>query len=271
MSSIAIIGCGNMGGALARAFVNSKIISADDLIAIELSADLGAQIASELGCDVYTSIPDSPISDCDWILIAVKPQARKEVYAELSRVVKPEQIVISIMAGVNVDDISSELSGHKQVIRCMPNLPVQVGKGVTTFYCSEGISANTISTFQKLLESSGKAIRVNSEELIDASTSISATGVGLVYFFIEQFINSAKEYGFTEEDAATLALETFYGASEFLSNSKFSAEELRKKVTSKAGTTEAALKSFEENSLGESIQKGLRAGVERAKEISKGE
>jgi len=263
---IAFIGVGNMGATYARGFIRSKIIDKESLLLIEKDEARRAKLEEENIGKVHGKI-DTLLSDYDIVFIAVKPQVFKSIAPLLKPVLKKKQLVISIMAGIKIKSLR-EFLDHDNIVRAMPNTPAQLGFGITGF-SGKSLSAKTISQVDTLLETTGKSIFMKEEEQLDAVTAISGSGPAYFFYFIKHIIEAGISMGLEPHIASMLANETMLGSFQMLSNTSLSAEELITGVTSKKGTTEAALKSFEKSEIGKNIIKGLKAAEARAKELSK--
>jgi pyrroline-5-carboxylate reductase len=151
----------------------------------------------------------------------------------------------------------------------MPNLPAQVGKGLTSFTASEEVSRLELSTVQNLLNTTGKSVYLDTENDIDASTGISGSGPAYVFYFMQSMMDAAKKMGFSEHDSKVLVSQTFEGAVELFNQSDLSPESWMKRVASKGGTTRAALDSLDDNNVKELIEEAAYAAFNRAVELGK--
>ncbi len=260
-----IIGGGNMGSTFARSFLSAHIIRPDDLTIVERNVE-ALQRLRELNIHLKTTSGDF-VKDSQLIVLAVKPQDSASLYPRLKPHIREDHhIVLSIMAGVKVDTIEKEL-GIKRIIRAMPNLPAQIGMGMTGFTANEEVTRNELIQVQNLLSTTGKAIYFEEERMLDAVTAVSGSGPAYVYYYMDAMIKAACEIGFNESQAELLVWQTFLGAIHLQNKNAISCEEWIKRVASRGGTTEAALKVFNETAIGDSIQKGLKAAFNRAVEL----
>ena len=172
------------------------------------------------------------------------------------------------MAGVKIETICDSL-GVKKVIRAMPNLPAQIGMGMTAFTSSNEVTRIELVMVQNLLNTTGKTIYVENEKAIDASTAISGSGPAYVFYFMDAMMKAAKGMGFNESEAELLVSQTFKGAVDLYNKNNFSCEEWIAKVSSKGGTTEAAMASYHDKKLNENIITGAQAAFDRAEELGK--
>lgn len=262
---ILIIGGGNMGETYAHSFLKDHVTTAKDLMILERSA-VKARILQEQKIARIFRDPKDCVSKSDLIIFAVKPQDSDAVFKKIKKLVDPQQVVLSIMAGVKMERIQESL-GVSKIIRAMPNLPAQIGMGMTTFTSTEEITRVELVTVQNLLNTTGKAIYVSDEALLDAATAVSGSGPAFVYFFMDAMMEAAKDLGFTESQAELLVGQTFLGSSHLLARDELSCKDWIKKVSSKGGTTEAAIRKFEENGLEKRIKEGLFSAHLRAREL----
>ncbi len=173
------------------------------------------------------------------------------------------------MAGVQIADVENNLA-TKKVIRCMPNLPCQIGMGVTGFMVSESIPQRDADFVRKLLETTGASIQLYNEDQLNAITAVSGSGPAYVFYFMDAMIQKTMEFGFTHTEASKIVEQTFLGTVELYKVNNLSCKEWIDKVASKGGTTEAALKEFNQKNISDNIQRGLDAARERSRELNKG-
>jgi pyrroline-5-carboxylate reductase len=264
---IVIIGAGNMGMTYAHSFLKSKVVTARQLTIVcrdeaAVSRVSGAHEA-EFVSDASACLPLADI-----VILAVKPQDAPVLFEQIKPLADPEQLCISIMAGVRTEAIRSAL-GYTKIIRAMPNLPAQIGQGVTAFTSSEEVTRLELVMVQNLLSTTGKTLYVAQEDMIDASTAISGSGPAYVYFFMKAMIDAAAKMGFEQSEAEMLVAQTFSGALDLYNKENYTCDEWIAKVASKGGTTEAALHSFEQHGLYQAIVMGANAALDRASDLGK--
>lgn len=204
----------------------------------------------------------------DIIFLAVKPYHNDGLMSEMIEMMDDQKLVISIMAGVTIETIQQGL-GIKKVVRAMPNLPAQVGKGMTSYLAAPEISRIELWMVEDLLNSTGKSVRVDSQMFIDASTGISGSGPAYVFYFMESMMEAAKSMGFSDNDSKVLVSSTFEGAIELFNKNKLSPNGWMKRVASKGGTTQAALDSLDDNNVKDLIHDAAYAAFNRAVELGK--
>lgn len=215
------------------------------------------------GEDIKTAVPTSDI-----IILAVKPQDIEEVLKEMSPDVGPNKLVISIAAGITTTYIEKHLPEKTKVIRTMPNMPAMIGQGITAVTRGKHARQSDQDLACKIFDHLGKTVVVT-EDLIDAITAVSGSGPAYVFLLIESMIKAAQNLGLSESLAKQLVRSTFFGSINLLEKQKEDAAQLRSKVTSKGGTTEAAIEVFTKNKIDEIFSQALAAAKKRAAELSR--
>ncbi len=262
-----IIGGGNMGITYAHSFIKAHLAEEKDLMILEKSDERAKLLSTQKVGSVYSN-PGDCIEKADLIILAVKPQDTSVLFDAIREFIDPQQVILSIMAGVKMTSIAEEL-GVNKIIRAMPNLPAQIGMGMTVFTSTDDITRIELVTVQNLLNTTGKAIYVASEELIDAATAISGSGPAYVYYFMNAMMESAQSMGFSESEAELLVGQTFMGSVHLQNRHNYSCKEWIQKVSSRGGTTEAAMQVFNNKSLNEQVKAGTNAAHQRAIELGK--
>ena len=264
---ILIIGGGNMGQSFAKSFINNFITDVENFAVLEKDSSK-FEALEKIGIKHIYQSPTEKIAEADLVVLAVKPQAFSGLAAEIKDFISPEQVVLSIMAGVSIDKIKQHL-GLEKIIRAMPNIAAQIGEGMSVFTSSDAVTRIELVTVQNLLESTGKNLYVANEDLIDAGTAVSGSGPAYVLYFMEAMMQAGIELGFTKPQAEMLTYQTFKGIVEFFQNSPDDYRQLIDKIASKGGTTEAAIRFLDENKTNELIQKAVSKAYQRAKELGK--
>ncbi len=263
---ILIIGAGNMGKTYAKSLLASYFTQPKELYILDKNPIIDTSLLEIPEHQIFRE-PNQKISEADIIILAVKPQD----FEELSKTIKPfihsQQIILSIMAGITAKALSN-LNTDK-IVRAMPNLPAQIGMGMTVFTCTSALDKKELFIIQNLLNTTGKSVYVEDEAMIDAATAISGSGPAYVYYFMEAMINTAIEMGFSRAEAELMVNQTFMGAVHLHNQNKLTCTEWISRVASKGGTTEAALKVFSSNHLQSSIKDGLESALNRARELGK--
>jgi len=264
---ILIIGGGNMGLTYAQSFLRSHITTKSNMMILEKSPEKAEEL-SKKDIGIIHGSPESCLPTADLIILAVKPQDCFQLFEQIIPLVNAQQVFLSIMAGVKIASIQKGLQ-VKKIIRAMPNLPAQIGMGMTAFTSSDEVTRIELVTVQNLLNTTGKTIYVENESFIDAATAISGSGPAYVWYFMDAMMVAAREMGFSHSEADLLVGQTFRGAIELYSKTDLSCEEWIQMVSSKGGTTEAAMKTYRERLVHEDIVLGAKAALERAIELGK--
>lgn len=261
---ITFIGGGNMANALIGGLLKQGF-AAKDICVVEPLPDNRERLAGAFGI-ACLSEPEASALSCDALVLAVKPQQMREALSPLAGRLS-RQLVISIAAGVRLGDISRRLGGHQRLVRSMPNTPALIGAGITGLYADPAVDAQGRSQAEQILAAVGKTLWIADEAQMDAVTAISGSGPAYVFFFIESLRDAARALGFPEEQARLLAIETVVGAAALAANSSEDVALLRQRVTSKGGTTEAALNSLDADGFKAAILRAVQAADTRGREM----
>lgn len=264
---VLVIGAGNMGLTYAEGMSTSPSLNRRNLMIFDKSADVIARLSEKSHFDVYENLEDC-LPQADIVFVAVKPYHCEELFAEMKTMVNNEQIFVSLMAGITIAKIQENL-GVSKVVRSMPNLPAQVGKGVTSYTGSKAVSRVELLMVRNLLDTTGESIHVKTENYIDASTGISGSGPAYVFYFMQSMLEAALKMGFSKNDSKVLVSQTFEGAVELFNRHDLSPGTWMDRVASKGGTTRAALDSMEDNNVKELIKDAAYAAFDRAVELGK--
>lgn len=264
---IAILGAGNMGLSFSKSFLKYELIRPEALHLITRSGSKIPKIAEEFPKSRISTFDETEELDADLIIIAVKPQDFLYTTENIRFSLKENQMVLSIMAGITIEKIQ-HLLNHRLVVRAMPNSPTLLGMGITGYTAAEGISFSQLISIERLLNSTGRSVYLENEELLNGVTALSGSGPAYFYYIIDVMIKAGVEMGIDENLAQLFVKQTMLGAYHLINNSEKSLEDLIKDVASKGGTTEAALRTFEENSFKEILKKGILNAEKRAKELN---
>ncbi len=208
------------------------------------------------------------IIKADLIILAVKPAKMAEVLTEIKSKLPGSCLLISVAAGLKLDWLEKHCNEGQAIVRSMPNIPVMVGKGATPLIANRHVNEQQKRWAQELFLSAGIISWIDNENDIDSFTALSGSGPAYVFLFLEAMIEAAKKLGLNQDLAKKFALQTTAGAVEMAIHSQFPINELRKKVTSPAGTTAAAIAILEEQGFTELLYAAMKAAQERAKELS---
>ena len=258
--TIAFIGAGNMGEALIGGLLGAGTVTAQQIIAVDVRADRLEFLKNKFG---IRAAPEAPPADV--FVLAVKPQQMSAVLSSL--IPHPSSLIISIAAGVTTARIERELGGNLHIVRVMPNTPALVGAGAAALAKGTFATDDDLATAEAILRAVGTTVRVD-EKHLDAVTALSGSGPAYVFFVTEAMIKAGIEAGLAAAVAKKLALQTVYGAAKLMIESDDEPGELRRKVTSPGGTTEAALNVMNERQLAEIFVEAIQAATRRGRELS---
>ena len=262
---VAVIGAGVMGEALISGLITYGI--SPSVITISEKRDERAMELKER-YKVSNATLSENVSNCDLILLVVKPQDAAGVLDDISKSIKHGTLVISFVAGKRISFIADCIgTSANPVIRVMPNTPTLVGKGMAAISCCGLVTPEQREFALGFLGAVGKVIEVD-EDLQDAVTATSGSGPAYFFAFVEAMVDGAKKLGLSHEAATQLTVQTIVGAAELLEKSGDDATTLRRKVTSPNGTTAAALASFESNNLHNIVAEAMAAAHKRSQELA---
>lgn len=263
VGKICFIGGGNMARALIGGLKNNGYLM-NDINVIEPEAEKRAQLQSDFGVNVTEQLPSVTMADI--VVLAVKPQQLRDLSIFLGSLLQ-QQLLISIAAGIRAQDIARWLGGYQSIVRVMPNTPAQIQAGVSGLYAMPEVTKNQHSQAETIMRAVGEVLWLDEESKMDAVTAISGSGPAYVFYFIEAMQQAALELGLTEEQAKTLSLETFIGASLLAAQSLETPATLRNQVTSKGGTTEQAIQTMEAAAVKSAIIKAAKSAANRSQEL----
>ncbi|MBF0657398.1 pyrroline-5-carboxylate reductase [Psychrobacter sp. NG25] len=264
---ISFIGGGNMAQALISGLVGCGI--KPNLITVaDPSSDAREQLSAK-GLNTVDPMadPKSAVIDADIVVLAVKPQMMKVVVSAFADVLDT-QLVISVAAGLSTDLLSNMLGGYSNIVRAMPNTPSMIQMGATGLYGTDNISAEQKALATAVMEASGLVMWVENEEQMHAVTAVSGSAPAYMFYFLESMIDGAVALGLDKEQASALAMQTMIGAAKMAMESDDAPAELRRKVTSPNGTTQAAVESMQANEIGRQISEAMKACSDRSQALS---
>lgn len=262
---ITFIGAGNMASSLIGGLI-AKGTNAQSICASEPEASRRAYIEQQFG--IITE-PDNVAAckNADVIVLAVKPQIMRQVCTPLAGQLRPEQLVISIAAGITVASLSQWLQ-HDNIVRCMPNTPALLQQGISGLFASPTVTEVQRSFAETILQAAGMVVWLDNEQQIDAVTAVSGSGPAYFFLLVEAMIEAGAKLGLSEETASVLAKQTALGAARMLCENPLSAIELRHQVTSPQGTTDAAIRSFQGAGFTAMVATALEAAAQRSAELA---
>lgn len=264
---VLVIGAGNMGLTYAEGMATSPLFSEHKLIIYDTDSKKIESLSKDVRFNVLDNLDDC-LPKANIVFIAVKPYHSDALFEQMKPMLNEQQIFVSLMAGVTIETIHKKL-GIKKIIRTMPNLPAQVGKGVTSYTESKAVSKVELILVRNLLDTTGTSIHVETENFIDASTGISGSGPAYVFYFMQSMLEAALKMGFSDYDSKVLVSNTFEGAIELFNQADLSPEKWINRVASKGGTTRAAIDSMEDNNVNQLIKDAAFAAFDRAVELGK--
>ncbi len=260
---VAFIGGGNMASALIGGLIQSGH-AASAIRVVEPFEAQAAKLRSTFGVAVEAAASPA-LADAELVVWAVKPQLFREAAAPCAAHVRGA-LQLSVMAGIRVGAISAA-TGSQRVVRAMPNTPALIGRGMSGLYASAAVSAQERAQVERLLQPTGELLWVGRESLLDAVTALSGSGPAYVFYFVEAMMRAGAELGLAPDEARRLAVGTFAGAAALAAQSPEPPEVLRANVTSKGGTTHAAIATLDERGVMDAFVQALHAAARRAKEL----
>ncbi|KAF7598791.1 MAG: pyrroline-5-carboxylate reductase [Candidatus Dactylopiibacterium carminicum] len=261
---ITFLGGGNMASALIGGLVQQGFAAADIQV-VELQEAGRERLRQQFGVQALATLDDSALA-CEVLVLAVKPQQMHEALTPLQGRLAT-QLVLSIAAGLRVADLSRWLGGYARVVRAMPNTPALIGQGVTGLYAAPAVSETERAAVARVLGAVGSSVWVEAETQLDAVTALSGSGPAYVFHFIEALEAGGTALGLAPQVARQLAIETLVGASALAAHSTESPGVLRERVTSKGGTTAAALQVLGEGDMQGLVARALQAAARRSAEL----
>jgi len=256
---ILFIGCGNMGEPVLDSFLRVGIKQKNIFL------QENSPKRTNLILDKYQINPYQK-QQVDFIILAIKPQQLAEI--QFSKINTDQNTtIVSILAGTTIQTIQ-KISNITKIIRVMPNLPLIYKKGMSTFFV-QNISSAEKKFITEVFSKSGKILELKKEEDLNITTLLAGSGPGIFFYFCNLLKQITVEKGFTTEQADLLINETFIGSAQLLQKSKKSTQDLQSMVTSKGGTTEAAINTYEKILLKDYFQQGIEQGIKRSEELSK--
>lgn len=266
-AAIGFVGAGNMAEAIARGILRSGQHAAGEMIAADPNPER-RRVFAEMGIAVTEASAEA--MGAGVVLLAVKPQMMGEALGQVKGAMGGASgpLVVSIAAGITTGFIERELGEGVRVVRVMPNTPMLVGAGMSALCGGRHATTEDLAVAERIFQTGGKTIRVE-ERLMDAVTAVSGSGPAYVFYLCEAMAGAGEKLGLSKADAALLARQTVVGAARLLAESTDTAAELRRKVTSPGGTTQAAITTLEERGLMGVLAEAIAAAERRGKELSK--
>ncbi len=261
MATIGFIGGGNMASSLIGGLINAGVSASDITVA---EPDETRQKALQQHYGINTSADNNVTLNCDTVVLAIKPQLLKTVCQQLDRKQLSGTLFVSIAAGVNSNDINRWLNNGQAIVRCMPNTPALLQAGASGLFANTFVSDVQKQQAEHILQAVGITVWVDDEALLNAVTAVSGSGPAYFFLMMEAMQQAGEKLGLSSDVAKTLVLQTALGAARMASESQNSPAELRQQVTSKGGTTEQAILSFQSADFQQIVFQALEAANNRA-------
>lgn len=261
---ITFLGGGNMAIALVGGLIQ-RGFSPQDLAVIEILPEARERLTAQFPIHVFADASAEALA-CDVLLLAVKPQQMREALSGLP-VGEKRPLIVSIAAGLRVDDLARWMQGGRRIVRAMPNTPALIGNGMTGLYADPSVSQEDRQRAEQILGAVGETVWVDREDLIDSVTAISGSGPAYVFLFLEAMQEAGRALGLSPEATHQLAIQTVLGAGQLARQSSDSVDVLRQRVTSKGGTTAAALDKMAALGVKAGLVAGMQAAAARSREL----
>lgn len=255
-----------MAEAIFAGIIKNQVVAAASICVTDISEERLGSLAENYGVETSMDNP-SAVTDADVVVLAVKPQIFPSVWPEIRDALQPDALVISVMAGVPSETIAA--GKPIRVVRVMPNTPALIGRGAAGIAAGEFAAETDLKLVERIMGAVGVAVVVDEDQL-HAVTAVSGSAPAYVFYILENMLSAAEQLGLNKETARELALATVSGAAELMKQSGEEADELRKKVTSKGGTTAEAVNTLIDRSVGESVIAAMQACATRSRELANG-
>jgi pyrroline-5-carboxylate reductase len=262
---IAFIGGGNMGEAMLAAVLSRGLSTSASITVSDISEARRQYLAEKYKVGV-TSDSVAAIKRAQVVVLAIKPQSLAAAMVGMKGHFKPEQLIVSIIAGAKIETLGRGLN-HEAIARVMPNTPAQIGEGMSVWTATPAVTAAQKKFASAILGVTGKEIYVDDEKYLDMVTAVSGSGPAYVFLFMEALIDAAVSIGLSPQMAQTLVMQTVKGSADYADKSGKALPELRRMVTSPGGTTAAALARFEQGAFNRLVKEAVTAAYNRAKEL----
>lgn len=264
---IAIIGCGNMAGAMIGALLRKEELTPGQITASDPFQEQLDKISQKYSIEVTNNNADA-VNSADIVILSVKPQVLPAVLEELKGKIPTGSLVFSIVAGMPISKIKKGLA-HKAVIRSMPNTPAQISAGMTVWTASDAVTEEQRTDAIVILEAMGAELFVEHEDTLNMATAVSGTGPTYVFLLAESLVDAAVHLGFSRRDARLIVLETIKGSVDFAQQSDLHLAQLRNMVTSPGGTSAEAIYQLEKGGLRTIVSKAVWAAYQKSKLLGK--
>jgi pyrroline-5-carboxylate reductase len=263
--TLGFIGCGMMGEAMIKGLLREALVDPRQIIASHPRAERCLELENRYGVRVTSDNRDAA-ADATFIILAVKPQFLDEVVADLAGVVTLESTILSIVAGIRMERLGTEL-GVTRVVRAMPNTPAQIGRGISVWTATDDLGDAGRAKVRAILSALGDDEFVIHESELDMATALSGTGPAYVFLFMEALIDAGVHMGFSRRVAERLVFETVLGSAEFAKSAPEHLAKLRNQVTSPGGTSAEAQYQLERGRLRTVLSDAVWAAYRRCRQL----
>ena len=265
---LAFIGGGTMAEAILRGVLNAQVAAPTDVAIGEPRPERRQFLSSEFGVQAHQGNLDAA-KEADLLILAIKPQDLPVIFQELGERLRPEQAVLSIIAGAKMSTLSKGFS-HESIIRVMPNTPAQIGQGMSMWTCSRQVSDQHREFTRSIVSTVGKEIYVDDEKYMDMATALSASGPAYVFMIIEALIDAGVYVGLPRDMARTMVLQTVYGSTQMVMETGRHPADLKDMVVSPGGTTAEGLQVLERAGVPAAIVDAVNAAFQKSIKLGQG-
>jgi pyrroline-5-carboxylate reductase len=263
---IGFVGGGTMGEAILKSLLAKKIVSPEEVMVSDISQARLEYLDKTYGVKTSTKNPEA-LKGTDVVVLAIKPQELETLFKELKNKFLQKQLLLSIVAGASLDTLKNGL-GHSSIVRSMPNMPAQIGEGITVWIDTQETTKIQKKWAQTILSSFGEEVYLSNEKYVDMATAISGSGPAYIFLIIEALTDAGVHIGMPRATAEKLAVETTIGSARTIKETGKHPAQLRNQVTSPGGTTAEALFQLESGGLRSVLLKAVIAAYEKSKKIA---
>lgn len=261
--TLSFLGSGVMAEAMISGILNEDLMEPAQMIASDPREERGQELAKRYGVRATTDNREAATA-AEIVIFSVKPQVLPAVLGEVQGAIKPEGLILSIVAGARIGVIAESL-GHAAIVRVMPNTPAQIGEGMSVWTATSAVSDEQRLQAQSILRALGEEVCLDDEDYLDMATALSGTGPAYVFLFMEAMIDAGVHLGFSRRIAQQLVLQTIRGSVDFARQSVVHPAELRNMVTSPGGTSAEALYQLEKGGFRTVLSRAIWAAYQKSK------
>lgn len=265
---VAFVGSGAMAGAMIAGMLSQELIAPENVVAAGPRAERGEQLRGKYGVRTTTD-NRAAVASADIVVLSIKPQALAEIVGELKGKIRPQALVLTILAGVKIGTVSQGLL-HSGIVRAMPNTPARIGEGITVWTDSAAVTDEQRAQAETILGALGEQVYVEDESYLDMATALSGTGPAYVFLFMEALVDAGVHLGFSRHVAEKLVLQTVKGSVDYVLHSPNHLARLRNLVTSPGGTSAEALYFLEKAGFRTALSRAVWAAYQRSVQLGSG-